>query len=120
MEDGSRNNRVWFATTVGKLAASDLSAVCLQAKQVNKIFKSAQQEFLATQPAQRLSLDLSFWPVPNVNVYKVLLVIADQFSKFTYDVPLTGKSPHEGNAIQQCIPLVESICHIPLSVVHAH
>ena len=64
-------------------------------------------------------MDLSFWPVPSVSGCKVLLVIADQFSKFTYGDPLTIKSPQAGNAIQQYILWVESFCHRTLSVVHA-
>ena len=71
--------------------------VCLQAKLVNKTFKCTPQEFLATQPEQRMSVDLTFWPVPNVGGCKILMVIADQFSKFTYAVPLTAKSPQAGS-----------------------
>ena len=66
--------------------------ICLQAKMTDRSLNSVPTEFVASQPAQKMCVDLSFWPTPSVNGCKVLQVIADQFSKFVYSVPLKTKS----------------------------
>ena len=66
--------------------------ICLQAKMTNRSYNSVPTEFVASHPAQKLCVDLSFWLTPSVNGCKVLMVIADQYSKFVYSVPLKTKS----------------------------
>ena len=76
--------------------------ICLQTKMTNGSFNSFPTEFVACHPAHKLCVDLSFWPTPSVNGCKVLLVIADQFSKVVYSVPLKTKSA-AGEAIEQFV-----------------
>ena len=83
--------------------------ICLQAKMTNISFDSVPTEFVASQPAQKPCVDLSFWPTPSVNGCKVLMVIADQFSKFVYSVPLKTKSG-AGEAIEQFVLWVQNFC----------
>ena len=92
--------------------------ICLQAKMTNRSYNSVPTEFVASQPAQKLCVDLSFWPTPSVNGCKVLLVIADQFSKFVYSVPLKTKSA-AGEAIEQFVLWVQNFCQKQVSLVHS-
>ena len=83
--------------------------ICLQAKMTNISFNSVPTEFVASQPAQKQCVDLSIWPTPSVNGCKVLLVIADQFGKIVYSVPLKTKSA-AGKAIEQFVLWVHNFC----------
>ena len=83
--------------------------ICLQTKMTNRSFNSVPTEFVASQPAQKLCVDLSFLPTPFDNGCKVLLVIADQFSKFVYSVPLKTKFV-AGEAIEPFVLLVQKFC----------
>ena len=49
--------------------------ICLQAEMVSRSFNFVPTYFVASQPAQKLCVDLSFWLTPFVNGCKILLLL---------------------------------------------
>ena len=94
------------------------SQICLHTKMTSRSFNSVPREIVASQPTQKLCVDQSFWPTPSVKWCKVLLVIADQYIKFIYCVPLKIKSA-AGEAIEQIVLWVQNFCQKQVSLVHS-